>query len=662
MTKQLLVIFCLLLKAMMLCSQVGYKLINSSQIQSKSILLPTINKEISILEINSLQRQGLPSQPGFIIYNSSSNGFEYYNGARWFAFNPYRVTPPVVSTTQVSDLSPTGAISGGTIKNESGTTITARGICWSLHPYPTTADSITSDGSGAGSFSTHLNRLMANTTYYVRAYARTGNEISYGNEIIFKTPCFQLLCQYGVDSVTLKMANYPRQGGVEWQASTDTLQWTTIDGAKNDTYQFTPSRTQYYRAMTTMGNTAKILVNHRALLKYRPVPKNLTTGDVSVLQDFESLDGWTITQGNGSLSLDTVHHLQGKSTLRIMTGAGTSTTIQKEGPFDLSSYQVVRLWYYLPNLASVATVALELLQANGAKFMYYQGTPYKLGWNSFEVQRAGFRNNNGASWDAPFDRLKITVKQKGTGIAWASIDRIEGITATTSPAICINFDDGYESVFTNAFPIMQARKIRGTSYIVTSYVGQQEMVTWDECREMNNAGWDIASHSNTHPNMTLLTATEIDKELTTARDILIAQGLVRAANFVAYPYGSNNELVQSRMAANQMTLGRGVIDHYLTCPPNFNYTIEARNIDRITPLSEVERAIDDAIEGGHIISLLFHKIEETPVEDTDWSVDDFRQLMDYIVEKQIQPLTITQYNELITSGTSVYKLAERKEE
>lgn len=645
---------------MFLSSQVTYNFHDNSYSLLKTIFFPAINKETSILEIKNAQRYALPPIPSFIIYNTSSKSFEYFDGTGWLAFDPYRVSPPVVSTTLASDITPTRAFSGGSIKNEGGATITARGICWSIHSNPTTADSLTLDGSGAGNFSSHLNGLMANMTYYARAYARTSGGISYGNEISFKTPPFQLLCQYGVDSVTLKMTDYPRQGGVEWQVSTDTLHWTTIARAGNDTYQFIPNKTQFYRATTAIGTTVRVLVNHRALLKYVLVPKNLTTGNVSVLQDFESLDGWTITEGGGSLELDGVHCLLSNHSIKISTGPGTSTAMQKEGPFDFSSYQVIRLWYYVPDITSVATVAIQLLQSNDTKFLYFQGTPYKRGWNSFEVQRADFRNNNGANWDVPFDKLKITVKQKGTGIVWTSVARIEGITAATQPAICINFDDGYQSIFTNAFPIMQARKIRGTSYIVTSFVGQQEMVTWDECRIMNDAGWDMASHSFTHPNMALLTAAEIDKELITARDVLIAQGLSRAANFVAYPYGSNNELVQARMEANNMTLGRAVIDHYLTCPPNFKYTVEARNVASTTTLAEVKSAIDNAIAGGLIISLLFHNIVEKPVGATDWSIADFRDLMDYIVLKQIQPLTITQYNELISGDTYVYKLPESK--
>ncbi|MGE5446861.1 MAG: polysaccharide deacetylase family protein [Bacteroidales bacterium] len=656
MKKQFLLIVILLLNVMLLNSQVVNHFNENTYSQLRILFFPTLNKEISFLEINNAQRYGVPPTPGFVIYNTSSKSFEYFNGMNWFKFNPNRIKPPLVTTTIASGITGTQAISGGTIKSDD-VAITARGICWSTHEHPTIADSITSDGSGVGNYSSHMKGLMGNTSYFVRAYAKSTG-INYGNEISFKTLPYNLICQYGVDSVTLKIEDYHSQGSVEWQESLDSVHWTTIPGAVNDMYQLIPGKTQYYRALISSKPTKIILVDEAALLKYVSMPKNLTPGDISVIEDFDALTEWSISDGNGSLALDSEHSLQGNNSIKILLAAGTSTAMQKEGPFDLSSFQVVRLWYYIPEVASVTGVAIQLSQSNYAKFAYFQGAPYKKGWNSFEVQRAGFQHINGVDWNAPFDKIKVILKQNGTGIVWASIDRIEGITQATIPAVCINFDDGNDNVFTNAFPIMQARKIRATSYIVTSYVGQQGILTWDQCRIMNNAGWDMGSHTHTHPNLTLLTEAEIDKELNTSRDILIAQGLPKAASFVAYPFGSNNDIVLAHMATNHMILGRCVISHYLTSPPNFNYTIETRNIANTTSLAEVKAAIDKAITGGNILSLLFHNIVEKPVGATDWSIADFKELMDYIVLKQIQPLTITQYNELITNKTNVYKLAE----
>lgn len=65
--------------------------------------------------------------------------------------------------------------------------ITARGVCYGSSHNPTIANSHTSDGQGAGSFTSNLMGLTANTKYYIRAYAQSGSDIVYGDEKSFTT-------------------------------------------------------------------------------------------------------------------------------------------------------------------------------------------------------------------------------------------------------------------------------------------------------------------------------------------------------------------------------------------------------------------------------------------------------------------------------------------
>jgi uncharacterized protein (TIGR02145 family) len=94
---------------------------------------------------------------------------------------------PVVSTTSVSGITQTSAISGGNVTNNGGADVTARGICWGTAQNPSTTGSKTSDGKGNGAFTSNLTGLMANTTYYVCAYATNSEGSGYGLEISFTT-------------------------------------------------------------------------------------------------------------------------------------------------------------------------------------------------------------------------------------------------------------------------------------------------------------------------------------------------------------------------------------------------------------------------------------------------------------------------------------------
>ncbi len=93
----------------------------------------------------------------------------------------------VVTTTSVSGMTNSSAISGGNIGSAGGSPVTARGVCWSTSPNPTTADSKTIDGSGTGIFTSNLTSLAATTLYYVRAYATNNNGTFYGAQVSFTT-------------------------------------------------------------------------------------------------------------------------------------------------------------------------------------------------------------------------------------------------------------------------------------------------------------------------------------------------------------------------------------------------------------------------------------------------------------------------------------------
>ena len=105
---------------------------------------------------------------------------------------------PTITTNTVIDITSNSATFGGEISNANENQIVERGIVYSTSPNPNIA---LSDnfiiGNGIGDFDTisgigyHLqydHTLNPNTTYYVRAYAITENNISaYGNEVSFTT-------------------------------------------------------------------------------------------------------------------------------------------------------------------------------------------------------------------------------------------------------------------------------------------------------------------------------------------------------------------------------------------------------------------------------------------------------------------------------------------
>jgi len=101
--------------------------------------------------------------------------------------------PPVATTSVVTSISPTSAVSGGTITSTGGTTLETSGIVWSTTANPTPSShvggGVTTNGpTTIGSWTDNMTGLSPNTTYYVRAYVENwAGWIGYGSSLTFTT-------------------------------------------------------------------------------------------------------------------------------------------------------------------------------------------------------------------------------------------------------------------------------------------------------------------------------------------------------------------------------------------------------------------------------------------------------------------------------------------
>jgi len=102
-------------------------------------------------------------------------------------FTTTAIVVPTLTTTAVTAITLTTAASGGTITADGGGAVTARGVCWATTTAPTITNTITTDGTGTGSFTSNLTGLLPATKYYVRAYATNTTGTAYGDELSFTT-------------------------------------------------------------------------------------------------------------------------------------------------------------------------------------------------------------------------------------------------------------------------------------------------------------------------------------------------------------------------------------------------------------------------------------------------------------------------------------------
>lgn len=119
-------------------------------------------------------------------YATNNTGTVYGNELSFTTLST--IIMPTVTTTAVTSITSSTAISGGFVGLGGGAAVTARGVCWSTLANPTIADTKTSNGIGLGDFISNLTNLTENTLYHVRAYATNSAGTAYGNDITFTTP------------------------------------------------------------------------------------------------------------------------------------------------------------------------------------------------------------------------------------------------------------------------------------------------------------------------------------------------------------------------------------------------------------------------------------------------------------------------------------------
>lgn len=145
----------------------------------------------------------------------------------------------------------------------------------------------------------------------------------------------------------------------------------------------------------------------------------------------------------------------------------------------------------------------------------------------------------------------------------------EGATfadALTAPpaerTLAVTFDDAHRSVLELAVPIMERLGLPGTVFVPTAYAGtdrpmgwpgydewvgtehERELLClgWDDLRGLAALGWEIGSHTRSHPRLSRLREEEIAAELRESRRECEAE-MGSECLSVAYPYSDYDERV-----------------------------------------------------------------------------------------------------------------------
>jgi peptidoglycan/xylan/chitin deacetylase (PgdA/CDA1 family) len=127
-------------------------------------------------------------------------------------------------------------------------------------------------------------------------------------------------------------------------------------------------------------------------------------------------------------------------------------------------------------------------------------------------------------------------------------------------AFVITFDDGYESVYSNALPVLRDLNFSATVYLTTGMnptgrfderlpsLENRLMLSWGEIQEMQKYAIEFGAHTLTHPDLTKLSQQQIELEIGDSKKRIEDATGTEVSSF-AYPFGRFDD--RSREIAQQ---------------------------------------------------------------------------------------------------------------
>jgi peptidoglycan/xylan/chitin deacetylase (PgdA/CDA1 family) len=145
-------------------------------------------------------------------------------------------------------------------------------------------------------------------------------------------------------------------------------------------------------------------------------------------------------------------------------------------------------------------------------------------------------------------------------------------------SVVITFDDGFESVNTIAYPIMESFGFIGVTYVPARVINVPGYESADELKQLVSSGWEVGSHSFSHPFLTK--SSNLTLEIGGSKAI-IEKLIGSSVSSFAYPYGDTNADVTNRVA-EYYSSGAGLGDFVRQ---GAYYYLSRRPILRNTPIA-----------------------------------------------------------------------------
>lgn len=208
--------------------------------------------------------------------------------------------------------------------------------------------------------------------------------------------------------------------------------------------------------------------------------------------------------------------------------------------------------------------------------------------------------------------------------------------------VSLTFDDGWDSQYYNALPVLDAAGMKGTFYITSRQLkdnGFDGFMTIFQVRDLAARGHEIGAHTRTHAHLPLISDENQRDEIFGSRNDLLSMNIGPILSF-AYPYGEFNNTSERLVKEAGFSSARTTIEKEADTNTD-PYRLPYRGVEGNVKFDDAKKWIERAIQSDTWLIVAFHRIDHSGDPYTT-TPETFERIIKYLNETGVSVVPITE--------------------
>ena len=203
----------------------------------------------------------------------------------------------------------------------------------------------------------------------------------------------------------------------------------------------------------------------------------------------------------------------------------------------------------------------------------------------------------------------IHTDQQGFYVQAYTIDVVSW--AEPKGIVTLTIDDGYKNIYNEAYPIIKEHNLKASVFMITGLDSFEDspLMSINELRTLKNNGWDINSHTVTHPHLTKIDLNKAEDEIIQSKKWIVTNNLGYPHAF-SYPYGEYNTQI-TNLVGNNFYFARTTINGLNSLDINKNLMLKTCALwgtKKEGSLETCKQQINEAMTEGKWIIIMIHGV------------------------------------------------------